>query len=233
VSDPAEYCREIETYLCQKNEGHLIRIVGPAFELVCSWEKQGVPLKVAFRGIDRCCERHNAKAGRRRPVRIDFCEADIRDAFDDWRRAVGVVGTATDVEPGAPAHRKTALASHIDGAISRLRGLTAKTGVSSELIARVERVVTELEALAAAAQGARGERRARIVGRLSELDRELLAASVGEIHSDRARELKNEAEMELAPFRARMPADAHERAIEAAYLRLVRQALGVPAVSYE
>jgi len=30
--DPAEYCREIENYLCQKNEGHLIRIVGPAFE---------------------------------------------------------------------------------------------------------------------------------------------------------------------------------------------------------
>ena len=32
-----EYCREIETYLCQKNDGHLIRVVGPSFEIVSGW----------------------------------------------------------------------------------------------------------------------------------------------------------------------------------------------------
>jgi hypothetical protein len=35
--DPGRYCRDIETYLCRKNDGHLIRIVGPAFELVTGW----------------------------------------------------------------------------------------------------------------------------------------------------------------------------------------------------
>ena len=55
--DPAEYCREIETYLCRKNEGHLIRIVGPAFEKVTGWAEQGVPIAVAFKGIDAYCER--------------------------------------------------------------------------------------------------------------------------------------------------------------------------------
>ena len=73
--DPAEYCREIEAYLCRKNEGHLIRIVGPAFEQVCGWAQLGVPLKIAFRGIDQYCERYYAKGPRRRPVRIEFCEA--------------------------------------------------------------------------------------------------------------------------------------------------------------
>jgi len=68
--DPADYCRQIEAYLCGKNEGHLIRIVGPAFEMVCGWAQRGVPLKVAFRGIDRYCERYYAKGARRRPVRI-------------------------------------------------------------------------------------------------------------------------------------------------------------------
>ena len=51
--DPAEYCRQVETYLCRKNDGHLIRIVGPAFELVSKWETDGVPMKVAFEGIGR------------------------------------------------------------------------------------------------------------------------------------------------------------------------------------
>ena len=84
-----EYCREIESYLCQKNGGHLIRVVGPSFEMVSKWAAEGVPLKVAFRGIDRYCERYYKKGPRRRPVRIDFCEADVLDVFDEWRRASG------------------------------------------------------------------------------------------------------------------------------------------------
>ena len=58
LEDGIGYVREIESYLCRKNGGHLIRIVGPAFEMVRGWAEQGVPLKVAFRGIDRRCERN-------------------------------------------------------------------------------------------------------------------------------------------------------------------------------
>src|SRR5258705_450507 len=75
--------------------GHLVRIVGPAFEQVCAWAAKGIPLKVTMRGIDRYFERYYAKGPRRRPVRVDFCEADILDVFDEWRRALGI--TAMDV----------------------------------------------------------------------------------------------------------------------------------------
>src|SRR5215468_6414924 len=85
-----EYCRQLESYLCRKNDGHLIRIVGPAFEQVCGWAVRGVPLAVACRGIDRYFERYYAKGRRRRPVRVEFCEADVLDVFDEWRRAVGI-----------------------------------------------------------------------------------------------------------------------------------------------
>ena len=91
----ADFCREIETYLCRKNDGHLIRVTGPSFDLVSGWAMQGVPLKVAYAGIDRCFERYYAKGPRRRPVRIEFCEADVLDLFDEWRRAVGVAASAT------------------------------------------------------------------------------------------------------------------------------------------
>jgi hypothetical protein len=92
---PAEFCRELEAYLCRKNEGHLIRIVGPVFATVTGWAEQGIPLKVAFRGIDRYFDRQrHAQKVRRRPVPIQFCEADILDAFDEWRRALGLSATA-------------------------------------------------------------------------------------------------------------------------------------------
>ena len=48
VIDVSEYCRDLETHLCRKNDGHLIRIVGPSFEIVSRWAATGVPLKVAM-----------------------------------------------------------------------------------------------------------------------------------------------------------------------------------------
>ncbi|HKB12627.1 MAG TPA: hypothetical protein VKD69_18320 [Vicinamibacterales bacterium] len=99
--DVPEYCREIETYLCRKNDGHLIRVVGPSFDLVSRWAEQGVPLKIACAGIDRYFERYYRKGPRRRPVKIDFCEADVLDVFDEWRRALGL--TIESIENREPS----------------------------------------------------------------------------------------------------------------------------------
>src|SRR4051812_44261058 len=108
VADVSEYCRDIETYLCRKNDGHLIRIVGPSFEIVSRWAATGVPLKVALSGIDRYFERYYRKGPRRRPVKIDFCEADVLDVFDEWRRAIGIVSNAANPhspDTPIPAHQ--------------------------------------------------------------------------------------------------------------------------------
>jgi hypothetical protein len=94
------YCRAIESHLCRKNDGHLIRVAGPTFDLVRGWAEQGVPLKVALAGIDCTFERYYRKGARRRPLQVSFCEADVLDAFDAWRRAIGLSGAAPS-EPWA------------------------------------------------------------------------------------------------------------------------------------
>ena len=231
--DPAEYCRDIETYLCRKNEGHLIRIVGPAFEQVCGWATLGVPLKVAFRGIDQYCERYYAKGPRRRPVRIEFCEADILDLFDAWRRAVGVTAAAGPVAAEEPPVRKSPLAAHIERAVARLTALRAGGKRSAAFGDRVDAVVRQLDHLAADARTARGEARARIIERLQSLDEEMANAAVGEADTSLAAALRLEAEAELAPFVSRMPREALDRAREAAFHRILRDALGLPVLTYE
>src|SRR5690606_9436989 len=87
--DLLRYCRDVETYLCRRNGGHLIRIVGPAFAMVRGWADAGVPLTIVERAIDACCARREARGGAVRPLRIEFCEAEVREQFDRWRRAVG------------------------------------------------------------------------------------------------------------------------------------------------
>src|SRR5829696_7884938 len=150
MDDSFEYCREVETYLCKKNDGHLVRLVGPAFEEVRGWADQGIPLKVAFRGIDRTCERHNAKGGRRRPLRIEFCEADVLEAFDDWRRAIGA---GADRVSEAPASTKSSLVSHIERTVSRLL-VRPVNGRPAELDAVVTATITVLDELGTTARQA-------------------------------------------------------------------------------
>jgi hypothetical protein len=233
--DPGRYCREVETYLCRKNEGHLIRIVGPAFEQVCSWAERGVPLKIAFRGIDRYCDRYYAKAGRRRPVRIEFCEADILDTFDEWRRAVGVASAdaASGKAADESARPRAPLATHIERALVRLRELYTKDVRSTIFRSQIDSTLRELEAFVASARAVRGESRARMVERLAALDADLLASAVNEVTPQRSADLVKEAEAELAPFGGRLSAEARERALRGAFHRLVREALSVPTLTYE
>jgi hypothetical protein len=233
--DTAEYCREIETYLCRKNEGHLVRIVGPAFEQVCGWAVQGVPLKVVFRGIDQYCERYYRKGPRRRPIRIEFCEADILDLFDAWRRAIGV--PSIDGESGEPATepppRKPALASHIERAVARLTTLRSGPHRPVVLDDVIDEAVRELEAMNARARQARGDARAGIIDDLARIDRRVLDASTGVIDASAAAALRRDAEAELAGFGSRLPPEVRARAAAAAFERLVRETLGVPVIAYE
>ncbi len=230
--DSSDYCRQIEAYLCRKNEGHLIRIVGPAFEQVCGWANAGVPLKVAFRGIDQYCDRYYAKGPRRRPVRIEFCEADILDLFDAWRRSIGVP-RVDSVNGEEPPSRKPALAGHIERALARLTSLRGGGMRSAVFNESLDAVVRQLDQLVADARGARGDSRAALVEKLRALDDQLVGAARAESTDELTASLSKEADAELAPFKARMPQAEYARARDAALDRLLRDAFGLPTLTYD
>ena len=227
---PDAYCREIEAYLTRKNDGHLIRIVGPSFARVCSWAEQGVPFKIACAGIDRYFERYYAKGARRRPVHVDHCEHDVLDMFDAWRRAVGVTARASD-ETAEPRPRE-GLATRLERAMAKLTALRAGATppVPTDLL---NGVVRELDQMQSAAKQARGAARAAMVDRLASLDRQLLDAARAALRPADSQSLKAQAEADLAPFRDRMPSEAWTRAIDAAFDRLVREHAGLPSLPVE
>ncbi len=232
-----EYCRAVESYLCRRNDGHLIRIVGPAFELVSRWGNQGVPLKVVYRGIDRYLERYNAKVTRRRPVRIEFCEADILDVFDEWRRAVGVMHVrespagegleAADVED-ASRHRGS-LKTHLERAAARVGALRATAHPLDEMLAAVEDALREMMA----AGTLRGDARERAIARLQALEQALAVAARSRCDVVTMDRLRSEAEAELAPFRARMSSDAYRQSLDASLSRLLREQWRLPSLVFD
>jgi hypothetical protein len=228
--DVATYCREVESYLCKKNEGHLIRIVGPVFEQISGWAVQGVPLAIAFRGIDRYCERYYAKGPRRRPVRVEFCEADVLEEFDNWRRAVGV-SSLQDADASAEAATRDSLPAHLDRVIAKLTGLRGSDR-SRAFRDQVESAVRELDTIRPAAKQARGDARAAILSRLAAIDESLLEAARASLDDATRASLRARAESEIAPFAARMTSDARTAAIDAAFVRLLRDSSALPTLAF-
>jgi hypothetical protein len=237
-----EYCREIETYLCQKNDGHLIRVVGPSFEVVSGWAEQGVPLKIALAGIDRYFERYYRKGPRRRPVKIDFCDADVLDVFDEWRRAVGVPTTPASSAASASSeisnlqsaisNRSLSLPAHLERVVLRLTAARAGGSLGDEFDALIDRAAAELDAARAKAGGLRGEARQALIDRLTALDAELIQQASAALDERTRAALLREAESDLAGFRAGMTDDAFARARQAAMDRLVRERVKLPVVAF-
>jgi hypothetical protein len=237
--DTSEYCREIETYLCRKNDGHLIRVVGPSFDLVSGWAAQGVPIKVAFAGIDRYFERYYRKGPRRRPVKIDFCEADVLDVFDEWRRATGVSQSVEGSrESGALSPQPTVLSpraslpAHLERVVLRLTSARAGGKLGADVDALIDRVADELDAARSRAGGLRGDARRALIDRLAALDADLLRQTRATLDAAAGVALMKEAEAELAPFARNMQADALARAREMTIDRLVRERFGLPTVTF-
>jgi hypothetical protein len=225
-----DYCRQVEAYLCRKNDGHLIRIVGPAFEQVCGWATRGVPITVAMRGIDRYFERYYAKGPRRRPVRIEFCEADVLDVFDDWRRALGITSTDTTAADVSD-RRHESLPAHLERVVARLTALRA--GEDRTLDATLEEVVREIDAARGGAKNLRGDARQSLLARLREIDRRLLDAAYAQCDTTTMAALEEEADADLAPFRGRMAPEAYDQSRRAAIDRLLRERRKLPIVAFE
>ena len=201
-----------------------------------SWATQGIPFKIACQGIDTYFVRYYAKGMRRRPVQIDFCENDILDAFEAWRRAVGVrlPGSEASVDEAQARRRKRSLPEHLDRVCERVTASRAgMTPLPPEFDAVMDAITREAAAFRDLPGPLRGETRERITTRLAELDRMMLDAARAQADPGEVQAMRAEASGQLLPFRDRMPAEAYQRAIESAVDRLLRERERLPTVSFE
>lgn len=229
--DAGEYCRRVEEHLTRVNQGHLVRIAGTSFELVRGWASERIPLAIVYRGIEQKAERH--RAGRStRPLRLEFCEADVRALYDDWRRAVGVAAAESGgAEPG-PAieeRRKPSIVRQLDRAITRLLAASGRLETPEPLRDALADVLEKLTSVREELRHARGDARRVLIERVESIDRTIGAAarqaadmSIGNVEAEAARELSG--------YRARMAPAAWQRSVDAAVDRLLRERYGLPAL---
>jgi hypothetical protein len=232
VPDVADYCRQVEAHLTRINGGHLVRVVGAGFVLVKQWADDDVPLSIVFRGIEQKAERHRAGTSVR-PLRIEFCESDVRELHAVWKRAVGLTATV-DAEPAAPGTgpKRRSLPQAIDRAITRLGRLAGRLDYPEGFRDSVSHAIEELSALREALAHTRGAARAPLLERLIPLERDLLEQARRVITAEQLADLAAQAEQELAPYRDRLSSEAWERAVSVTVDRGVREHLALPSLEF-
>jgi hypothetical protein len=184
---------------------------------------------------------------RRRPVRVEFCEADVLDAFDAWKRAVGIhraeafAGADGDADQAGPpaagedaprARPRESLSTHLDRVIIRLTSLRAgETAGAWDAI--LDEFVRTLDAMHPAARRARGEARERMLAELEALDARLLEQARAVAAADLLADAAREATAELEPFAGRLSAAAYAAAHRRCENRVIRERLRLPTLALE
>ena len=243
VEAEGAYCRAVEAHLCRRNHGHVMRLVGPSFECARSWAVRGIPLKIAIQGIDRYVDRAEAKGPRRRPIRVEFCEADVLDVFDEWRRALGLPLSLLAQAAGEGRHEEEgdageegrghrSLPKHVERVLASLNGIPGRSDVPAGLAEHVVAAIEELATVAERCRGGRRTERQAVASRLAEMESALMAVARAVVEPEVRAVLAEEARTELEPFRARMPLEAYARAHAAATDRLIRHYFHLPTLTF-
>jgi hypothetical protein len=165
---------------------------------------------------------------------VEFCEADVLDVFDEWRRSVGVGARPAGVDRTAAERenrRRESLSSHLEKLVARLT--MRRGGANAALDMAIDTVVREIDAARAGAKSLRGERREALLNRLRDLDAVLLAAARQGCDADTLRDLSAEADTQLAPFRDRMTPAIYAQSHQACVDRLVREHARLPAIAFD
>jgi hypothetical protein len=194
-----------------------------------------------FRGIQEKAARHHAGRSKR-PLRLEFCAADVDALFDDWRRATGIHARrdggvadphATDPQVEHPASGRRATAGRqLQRAIDKLALTVGRLDVPEDVQLETTRLLEALSALREASRRARGEAKREVMLQAEEIDRDLgrLARLSGRAL---LAEVEAEAVAELTPFRARLKPEDWHRSLAANVDRLLRGRLGIPTIDFE
>ena len=212
VTDIGAFCRAVEAHLCRVNGGHLVRIVGPAFELVAGWAKEGMPLRIVLHGVDRTSHGSPRRGLAVAPCGSSSARPTCVTPTDQWRRAVGVHARrptqAADAVIGR-CRRRRAVAAAVVAEASRarpratVRDVSATSALPSALSDAVAATIRDVDACLDASRGARREARTAIVERLVTIEHALTQAARSSASGALdAWNCSSRCERELSPYRA-------------------------------
>jgi len=206
------YFTEIEEYFWRKRGAHLL--VSPLdWAVVETWQKAGIPLEAALKGIDRAFESYGrSRRGQTgRPLKsLVYCVDAVLEAAAEAREAAAGKGPETARQPKGDAFSSEELRAYLGKNAAKLRSAgeachEQNSGLSTRLAetaAKLEEFEPRLSATGDTAVDLEDLERS-----LTVLEEKLTATLIASAADDLLVEIRREIDRAVAPYRRKMTAE--------------------------
>jgi hypothetical protein len=209
------YFTEIEEYFWKKRGAHLL--VSPLdWAIMETWQKAGIPLDAALKGIDRAFESYqrSRRGGLGKPLKsLAYCTDAVLEAAEEQREAAAGSGSHAAGAPrtaqAAPKEMfsreeiKVYLARNVD----RVRAVAEKLVSGPEFSSRLREIAKSVESGMALLDTPGSVDLEDLERRLTILDDKQQALMASHISEERMLQLRREMDGQLAAYRKKMNAE--------------------------
>ena len=203
------YFTEIEEYFWKKRGAHLL--VSPLdWAIMETWQKAGVPLEAALKGIDRAFESYQrSRRGAGRVLKsLAYCSSAVLEAAEEQLEAATGSTPKSGRAASAETFSREELRSYFEKNLGKLRKATESLAAKQpELSTRVREVAQVLEASATLLDAPGALDLEDLERRLTILDEKLNAALTSHASEELMLKIRREVDGQLATYRRKMKAE--------------------------
>ena len=209
------YFTEIEEYFWRKRGAHLL--VSPLdWAIMETWQKAGIPLDAALKGIDRAFESYqrSRRGGLGKPLKsLAYCTDAVLEAAEEQQEAA--VGSGVSVTRSARAAPKEIFSreeikAYFTRNVERVVAVAAKLEVGperAEFSSRLREIAKSLESSMVLLDAPGTIDLEDLERRLTILDDKLQALMAGHVSEERMLQIRREMDGQLAAYRKKMKAE--------------------------
>ncbi len=207
VENYFNYFTEVEEHFCRRR-GTISRVSPLDWTLIETWKNAGIPLEAVLRGIDATFEHYERRRSKTKKINgLGFCTQEVLTAAEDMKEAA--VGASREKQ--SPAGLETAeIANFLSTNAAKLR----KASAPDPMQAIVEECAASLESLIQGMQQVSSIRLEDLERHLTILEEKLVASLIMTAPETTLLAARTEADREIAPYRAKMPAAQIEQLIK-------------------
>ena len=228
------YFTEIEEYFWKKRGAHLL--VSPLdWAIMEAWQKAGVPLEAALKGIDKAFESYQrSRRGAGKPLKnLAYCTDAVLEAAEEQQEAAaGSVPKVTRTAASEPFSRDE-LKKYLTKNVERLRQAAKKNLPQQrpEMASRLTEIAESLESSGEILDTPATLDLEDLERRLTILDEKIQALLTGHAPEELMLKIRREVDSQLATYRRRMKAEQLAMVEKQYTQKRLLEEFGIPRLS--
>ena len=226
------YFTEIEEYFWKKRGAHLL--VSPLdWAIMEAWQKAGVPLEAALKGIDKAFESYQrSRRGAGKPLKnLAYCTDAVLEAAEEQQEVAA--GSAPKIARAAAseAFSRDELKTYFAKNVAHLKGAAEKSSQQPEIAGRLAEIAESLESSGQLLDAPGTLDLEDLERRLTILDEKIHALLTSHAPEELMLKIRREVDGQLAMYRRKMRAE-QVAMVEKQYVqkRLLEE-FGIPRLS--